>query len=140
MPTRIECPAPGDLPQAARRVLAAIGGRRAVALVGAMGAGKTTLVSQICRELGAVDEASSPTFSIVNEYEVPGSLPVYHFDFYRIDDSRGVADIGIYDYLDSGSWCLLEWPQVAVDFLPADTVVVRIEVLPDGERVLTVVS
>lgn len=138
MPTRIECPAPGDLPQAARRVLVAIGGRRAVALVGAMGAGKTTLVSQICRELGAVDEASSPTFSIVNEYEVPGSLPVYHFDFYRLESPQEALDMGVEDYFDSGALCLMEWPDRIGDLLPDDCATVEIEELPDGSRVFTV--
>lgn len=129
-----------ELGAAAAWLIKRAGARRVVAFDAPMGAGKTTLISEMTRLLGSDDAANSPTFSIVNHYDVPGGKPIYHFDFYRIDDSRGVADIGIYDYLDSGSWCLLEWPRVAVDFLPADTVVVRIGVLPDGERVLTVVS
>ena len=69
-----------------------------------------------------------------------GELPVYHFDFYRLNDAGAVNDIGIYDYLDSGAWCLLEWPQVALPFLPEDTAVVRIEPHADGHRTLTLMN
>ncbi|MDD6227969.1 MAG: tRNA (adenosine(37)-N6)-threonylcarbamoyltransferase complex ATPase subunit type 1 TsaE [Bacteroidales bacterium] len=124
-----------DLPGAARALIEALDSRRVVAFDAPMGAGKTTLISEICRQLGAVDEASSPTFSIVNHYDIPGApLPIYHFDFYRLNDEGAVADIGIYDYLDSGAWCLMEWPQVALPFLPEDTAVVRIEPREDGSR------
>lgn len=118
-----------DISHAAKELIEAAGDRRVVAFDAPMGAGKTTLIAEICRQLGAEDAVNSPTFSIVNDYGV-----AYHFDFYRLESSRQVADIGIYDYLDSGLWCLIEWPALAASFLPDNTVVVVMDVLDDGSR------
>ena len=138
MSTTIKCSSVADLPEAARRVLKALGDSRIVALEGGMGAGKTTLTGAICRELGAVDEVSSPTFAIVNEYEVPGGLPVYHFDFYRIESPQEALDMGVEDYFDSGSLCLVEWPDRIGSLMPEEAATVRIEENEDGSRVITV--
>ncbi len=105
-----------------------------LAFHGAMGAGKTTFISALCRILGAEDEASSPTFSLVNEYMVPGGKPIYHFDFYRIESPAEAMDMGLDDYWDSGCICLMEWPENVEDFLPDGTLHVNISVLPDGKR------
>lgn len=128
-----------QLPKAAEQVLTALGSRRIVALEGEMGAGKTTLVSAICRVLGTEDEASSPTFSIVNEYrgdKERGAL-IYHFDFYRIETPEEALDLGLDDYFESGALCLMEWSGNVVRFLPEETVSVRIEERPDGSRLIT---
>ena len=77
---------------------------------GEMGAGKTTLIKELVKALGVKDTASSPTFSLVNHYESMQG-PVYHFDFYRIEDDTEALDMGLEDYLDSGSWNLIEWPE-----------------------------
>ncbi len=77
---------------------------------GEMGAGKTTLIKELVKALGAHDVASSPTFSLVNHYESDQG-PVFHFDFYRIEDDTEALDMGIEDYLDSGAWNLIEWPE-----------------------------
>lgn len=77
---------------------------------GEMGAGKTTLIKELVKALGVKDTASSPTFSLVNHYESEQG-PVYHFDFYRIEDDTEALDMGLEDYLDSGSWNLIEWPE-----------------------------
>lgn len=127
----------GQLPKAAARFAGAMGSSRHFAFHAPMGAGKTTFISALCRRLGAVDEVSSPTFSIVNEYAVDGALPVYHFDFYRIETPEEAMDMGLPDYWDSGSVCLMEWPENVADFLPDDTVDVEIAVLPDGSREIT---
>lgn len=129
-----------ELPEAAAWLIRQLGDRRVVAFEAPMGAGKTTLIAEMARQLGCVDAASSPTFSIVNNYAVPGAKPVYHFDFYRLEDPAAVADIGIYDYLDSGSWCLMEWPRVALPFLPHDTALVRIAVGSDGARTIALLN
>lgn len=128
------------LPEAAAWLIRRLGDRRVVAFEAPMGAGKTTLIAEMARQIGCIDAASSPTFSIVNNYTVPGGKTVYHFDFYRLEDPEAVADIGIHDYLDSGSWCLMEWPRVALPFLPHDTALVRIAVNPDGSRVITLLN
>lgn len=136
---RIEVTNIDGLPAAARQVLEALGDCRVVALEGPMGAGKTTLVSAICKELGMEEEASSPTFSIVNEY-VGGSSGrrVCHFDFYRIRQPEEALDLGLDDYFDSGDLCLMEWSGQVAGFLPDDLAVVSIEALEDGTRIIEV--
>ena len=125
----------GDLPRAAADFLAAIGDRRIVALRGQMGAGKTTLVAELMRQLKMDDEASSPTFAIANEYHSSETgQTVYHFDFYRLESSAEAYDIGIEDYWDSGNLCLMEWTENIEDILPDETLFVDIEELPDGSR------
>ena len=117
-----------DLPRAAAQLLEAIGERRIVALRGKMGAGKTTLVAEMRRQLRMDDEASSPTFAIANEYHSSETgQTVYHFDFYRLDSSAEAYDIGIEDYWDSGNLCLMEWTENIEDILPDETLFVEIE-------------
>jgi tRNA threonylcarbamoyladenosine biosynthesis protein TsaE len=87
---------------------------------GEMGAGKTTLVSKICEELQVVSEVSSPSFSIVNEYETLAKRKVYHFDFYRIKSIEEVYDIGYEEYFDSGEICLIEWPEKIAELLETE--------------------
>lgn len=140
MTERFDISGPEAVDAAAAWLIGRLGDRRIVAFDAPMGAGKTTLIAAMARHLGSSDAANSPTFSIVNNYEVPGRRPIYHFDFYRIENPAGVADIGIYDYLDSGSWCLMEWPEVAAGFLPAETALVRIAVNPDDSRTITLVT
>ena len=122
---------------AAGAFLREIGNHRLIAFYGEMGAGKTTFTTAVCRALGVRDDAvSSPTFSIVNEYRAADGSPVFHFDFYRIKEAAEALDIGLYDYLDSGELCLMEWPGNIEALLPDETLRVRIEVRPDGSRIL----
>ena len=124
-----------DLPRAAAEFLTAIGERRIIALRGKMGAGKTTLVAEMMRQLRMDDEASSPTFAIANEYHSSETgETVYHFDFYRLDSPAEAFDIGIEDYWDSGNLCLMEWTENIEDILPDETLFVEIEEQPDGSR------
>lgn len=124
--------------EAAGEFLRSIGGRTLVAFYAPMGAGKTTFVKAVCACLGVdADAVSSPTFAIVNEYRTSGGDSVYHFDFYRIEKDEEALDIGLYDYLDSGSLCLMEWPENIEGLLPEETLRVRVEVSPDGSRTLT---
>lgn len=124
-----------DLPRAAREFLEWLGDRRIVAFDAPMGAGKTTFISALCRELGVEDDISSPTFAIVNEY-TGRDLDIYHFDLYRLEDMEEVRDMGFEDYIDSGDLCLLEWPDIANALLPEDAVRVQIRVNDDDSRTL----
>ena len=122
---------------AAGAFLREIGDHRLIAFYGEMGAGKTTFTTAVCRALGVRDDAvSSPTFSIVNEYRAADGSPVFHFDFYRIKEAAEALDIGLYDYLDSGELCLMEWPGNIEALLPDETLRVNIEVRSDGSRIL----
>ena len=126
-----------DLERAAREFLQLLGGRTLVAFYAPMGAGKTTFTTALCKVLGVEEDAiSSPTFAIVNEYRGKGGRPVFHFDFYRIDNPAEALDIGLYDYLDSGELCLMEWPENIEGLLPEETLRVQISVRPDGSRLL----
>jgi len=128
------------LAEAAREFTACMGCRRHFAFRGGMGAGKTTFIAALCREIGCEDEATSPTFSIVNEYSRPGGDAlgdkVYHFDFYRIESPEETLDLGLDDYFDSGRLCLMEWPENVEDFLPDDVTDVTVDVDEDGVRTL----
>jgi len=125
---------------AAREFIRHIGGSRVFAFYGKMGAGKTTFIKAICEELGVTDVITSPTFAIVNEYTTSSDLlnpsvqPVYHFDFYRIKKLDEFYDMGGEDYFYSGSLCLIEWPELIEEVLPADAVKVSIEEEADGSR------
>ena len=127
-----------DLERAAREFLGLLGDHSLVAFYAPMGAGKTTFTTAVCKALGVQEDAiSSPTFAIVNEYRAAGGRPIYHFDFYRIKTPAEALDIGLYDYLDSGELCLMEWPENVEGLLPEETLRVQIAVQPDGSRELS---
>jgi len=127
-----------DLERAAKEFLAAIGGNTLIAFYAPMGAGKTTFTTALCKALGVQEDAvSSPTFAIVNEYRGGLGQPIFHFDFYRIENPAEALDIGLYDYLDSGYMCLMEWPENIEGLLPEETLKVSISVQPDGSRLVS---
>ena len=103
---------------------------------GEMGVGKTTLIKQLCRNLGVTDATSSPTFSLVNEYETIANQLVYHFDFYRLNKETEALDMGIDDYLYSGNWCFIEWAERIPNLIPESHSVITISLLEDGSRSL----
>ena len=134
----IRIPSLDGLDRAAAEFLQAIGDKRLVAFYAPMGAGKTTFITAVCKALGVREDAvSSPTFAIINEDRTTAGEPLYHFDFYRIERPEEALDIGLYDYLDSGSLCLMEWPENIEPLLPPETLRARIVVEPDGSRTLT---
>jgi len=101
---------------------------------GEMGAGKTTLIKEICMQLKVVDTVSSPTFSLVNEYKTSKETSVFHFDFYRIIKEEEALDIGIEEYLYDKNWCLIEWPQNVENLLPLESVQIHLSILNNGKR------
>lgn len=110
---------------------------KVVAFYAEMGAGKTTFIKALCARLGVQAEVNSPTFAIVNDYPSPDGS-VYHFDYYRIKSLAEAYDIGSEDYFYSGNICLIEWPEKMEALLPEDAIVVRIKVLDDGRREMTI--
>ena len=127
-----------QIDEVAERFVKEIGENRQVAFYAPMGAGKTTFTTAVCRALGVDSDAvSSPTFSIVNEYRAGDGSSIFHFDFYRITRIAEALDIGFYDYIDSGSLCLMEWPENIEEIIPEETLKVNINVSPDGTRVIT---
>ena len=135
--TEIRITSLDKIAEAAREFVAQIGDKRVFAFYGGMGAGKTTFIKAVCEQLGVNDAVTSPTFAIVNEYMRADGDPMYHFDFYRIDKLSEAIEIGLYDYLDSGCLCLMEWPENIEELLPEETLRVSITVNPDQSRTLS---
>jgi len=113
---------------------------RVFAFEGQMGAGKTTFIKKLCEAMGTADIVNSPTFAIVNVYDVeqPYRGEVYHFDCYRLKDIREAMDFGAEEYLYSGNYCFIEWPEMIEPLLPEDTVYIRIVPQENGDRQLTI--
>lgn len=111
-------------------------GGELVAFTGGMGAGKTTFCRGLARGLGCVDEASSPTFAIVNLYR--GPVPLAHFDAWRITCAEDLETAGLYDYLEQGAVVALEWSEKTADWLDAPDIRVDIEILDDMARRITI--
>ncbi|MFA6126687.1 MAG: tRNA (adenosine(37)-N6)-threonylcarbamoyltransferase complex ATPase subunit type 1 TsaE [Bacteroidales bacterium] len=124
-----------DLDGIADHLIKESGKERIVAFYGQMGAGKTTLIRVLCRNLKVTTEVTSPTFALVNEYPTPDG-PVFHFDFYRINKISEALDFGIDEYFESGNWCLMEWPEKVEELLPVPVIRVHISESPDGSRII----
>lgn len=105
---------------------------------GEMGAGKTTLIKKICSNLGVINATSSPTFSLVNEYQTSSNEILYHFDCYRLKDEIEALDMGIDEYFYSGNWCFIEWSEKIETLIPVVHTSINIEILADGNRKLIV--
>ena len=104
---------------------------------GVMGAGKTTLISNLCKSLGVQESVSSPTFSLVNTYEgLTG--PIYHLDFYRLEYPDEALDFGIEEYLESGQWCFMEWAEKVTPHLPLNYDYCKLEILDEKTRKLVI--
>lgn len=129
----VECRDEQMLPAISRTVLQFAPAERILLFEGELGAGKTTLIKHICKDLSVTDQVSSPTFSIVNEYRSANG-PVYHFDLYRLRDLTEALDIGIEDYLYSGYYCFIEWPEKITSLLPASYIKLSITIAEGTSR------
>lgn len=124
----VKCSTVDALQGIADHLLSQYPDHRIFAFYGGMGAGKTTFIKIICKQLGVTDVVTSPTFSIVNVYESMNKGSLYHFDFYRMKIPEEIYDIGYEEYLFSGNYCFLEWPEKVENLLPRDVIKVTIEV------------
>src|SRR6478735_5237022 len=106
---------------------------------GEMGVGKTTFIKALSKVLGVNSPTSSPTFSLVNEYETEEGNLIYHFDVYRLKNEREAYDMGIDEYLYSGKWCFIEWAEKIENLIPKEHSIITIENLPDGQRKLVLI-
>ena len=131
-----------ELPQAAREFMAHMDDFTVYAFYGAMGAGKTTFINALCRELGVEsDMTNSHSFAIINEYRSDTTAElIYHFDCYRLENEQEAIDIDAEDYFDSGALCFIEWPERIEGLLPDDTVRVDIVVNDDESRTITLTT
>lgn len=106
---------------------------------GDMGSGKTTLIKQVVKDIGISENVKSPTFSLVNEY-IENDLIIFHFDLYRINKENELDSIGFYEYLDSGKLCFIEWPNIAIQNINKDYVLIKISVTSDSEREIEILK
>ena len=127
----------GELDAVAKEILSFLEGQRILAIIGKMGAGKTTLIKSFCDVLGVQETVSSPTFSLVNEYTDAAGGSVFHFDFYRIQKLEEVYDIGYEEYFYSGNYCFIEWPEMISNLLPENHAKIHIEVNEKEGRIFT---
>lgn len=128
------CSSIDELPQIAKNIFSYANGIKVWLFVGELGAGKTTLIKELCKFMGVIDEVSSPTFSIINEYMAQDKA-LYHFDFYRLKNEQEGVDIGVMEYFDSGAYCFIEWPQKIQNLLPDEFLMIDIESLGSEKRV-----
>lgn len=120
--------------EVAKSILAAYPQERVFGFYGEMGAGKTTLIKEMCKALGVTDVTSSPTFAIINEYWTKSGQPLYHFDFYRIDEPADASRVGFEEYLYSGHYCFIEWTEKVEEILQGDFIPVTIERVDEQTR------
>jgi len=125
--------------ESAKEFIRLMGDDTVFAFYGKMGAGKTTFIKALCKELGVEDEVNSPTFAIINEYRSQTTAElIYHFDFYRIKKLEEVYDLGYEDYFYSGALCFIEWPELVEELLPLDAKKVTITENSDGTRTIVI--
>lgn len=126
-----------NLDEIAQKLIQEFPDKKVFALYGKMGAGKTTFIQAICKILGSLDNVISPTFAIINEYSTKSKEPIFHFDFYRINDMSEAFDLGYEDYFYSGNYCFIEWPERIEPLLPKGIVEVKIETDEQEHRIIT---
>ncbi|MDR2125870.1 MAG: tRNA (adenosine(37)-N6)-threonylcarbamoyltransferase complex ATPase subunit type 1 TsaE [Prevotellaceae bacterium] len=134
----IEIPDLTGLADAVKVLLNVAGDRHIIAFYGKMGAGKTTVIKEICRQLNVTDVVNSPTFALVNEYRRAAGGSVFHFDFYRINKIDEVYDLGYEEYFYGNNLCLVEWSEKIEQLLPDDAFAVKIEETDNGKRIITI--
>lgn len=132
----LELHRPEDAAKVAQALLAACPANRVFTFSGPMGVGKTTFIKALCGQLGVRSGMSSPSFSIVNEYRAANGDPVFHFDLYRLNRPEELQGIGFTEYLDSGHYCLVEWPAMGEGLYPPGTVAVALRESGGGSRTL----
>ena len=122
-----------ELNSTANQLLEFSGGCYIFLFEGDLGAGKTTLIKEICSQLGVIDNVASPTFSIINEY-LSSDGPIYHFDFYRVKDIEEALAVGVEDYFYANYYCFIEWPEIIMPILPSEYIKIEIESLEGDKR------
>jgi tRNA threonylcarbamoyladenosine biosynthesis protein TsaE len=127
-----------EIESIARQILKEAGHSKCLAFFADMGAGKTTVINAICKELGVVDNVSSPTYSIINEYRTKESKLIVHMDWYRLKDEGEALNAGVEDYMYNAYLCLIEWPERAEGLLPENFIKVELKTLGKDQREIIV--
>jgi tRNA threonylcarbamoyladenosine biosynthesis protein TsaE len=128
-----------EISEIAQQVIQFAGNTKIWLFEGQMATGKTTLIKEICKQLGVEENVGSPTYSLVNEYVTNKKQTIYHFDFYRLKSEMEALDYGLEEYFDSGNLCLCEWPSMIPNLLPNEYLMLNLNVLDDGSRHLSLI-
>ena len=128
-----------ELEDLARKVVSS-NPNKVILFNGEMGVGKTTFIKALCKELGVHEATSSPTFSLVNEYETDKGELIYHFDVYRLKSENEAYDMGMDEYLYSGAWNFIEWAEKIPSLIPDEHTVIDLTKLPNGNRQLVLTN
>lgn len=126
-----------ELPRVANQIIQSIKDFKIIAVYGPLGVGKTTMIKEICKQMGVPDIVNSPTFALVNEYFTTNKKVIYHFDFYRINSIREAYDIGYEDFFFSGNFCFIEWPEKVEELLTDDVLKIVMEETDSGVRIIS---
>lgn len=129
-----------DLPEAGSAIINSLKNHKIIAVYGPMGVGKTTLIKELCRQLGVPDIVNSPTFALVYEYLTTENKTIYHFDFYRINSIREVFDIGYEEFFYSGNICFIEWPEKIEELLSGNVLRIIMKERDSGIREIKVLE
>jgi|TARA_B110000014_G_C19809137_1_gene420095 tRNA threonylcarbamoyladenosine biosynthesis protein TsaE len=127
-----------NIPDVAKQILEYTSPHKKFAFYADMGVGKTTLIKELSLQLDVVDVVSSPTFSIVNEYQTKNKSRVYHFDFYRLEEEQEAYDMGYEEYFFSDDYCFIEWPEKIPSLIGEDMVIVKMHI-EETKRVIEVI-
>ncbi len=127
-----------NIDDVAKEFLAQYGTHKILTFYGEMGAGKTTFIKALCQAMNVEDDVNSPSFSIINEYHTKEDKVIFHFDFYRLKSVEEALDIGYEDYIYSGNYCFMEWPEKIEPLLPEDRLDITIKEADDGKRVILI--
>lgn len=131
----IRIPSLSSLDQVAKELIELFADSRVIAFYGSMGAGKTTLIRHLCKQMGVTQTVNSPSFAIVNQYQTPdGETVVNHFDFYRIKSQEEAYDFGYQEYFFGGDYCFIEWPEMVEELLPKGCLRLKINIISPTER------
>ncbi len=134
---KIYCRSLEEIPATAKKIVDFCKGEKIWGFRGDLGAGKTTMIKAISKLFGILDRVSSPTFSLINEYQNGSGTVFYHFDFYRVENPEEVLEIGVDEYFYSGNYCWIEWAEKIPGFLPPEFILIDIEIEFDGVRIIT---
>lgn len=127
-----------EIDQAAKRFVSYSSGYKIFTFTGDLGTGKTTFIDAVCKEIGVAEAVTSPTYSVIQEYEASDKKIIYHIDFYRLNSFQEAIDAGVEECILSGEFCMIEWPSKIANMLPDDTVKSEIFILNENQRKLVV--
>ena len=123
-----------EIDDAAKKFILLFNNKNIFAFSGEMGAGKTTFIHAVCRQMGVTEKMASPTYPIINQYKTAGNATIFHIDLFRLKDTEEVIQTGVDECLNNGEYCFIEWPEKIISILPSFTINIFIEIMDGTQR------